>query len=244
MSFCSIHRYILDNSDWLERDLGGEYRDEFLLIDCPGQIEIYTHSDIMKRIINYYNKADYRTCVVYLLESQWMDDTSKFFAGVLNATAAMLQLETPHINLISKMDLCINRMLPKSRQDMTPSELEEAEEEICDIAEETNPLHRYFFPDPSLLEESLDKALQNRPKYKALNRALVQLVDEFDMVNFIPLNVNSESSLAAVLSHIDHATQYAEQLEPKEPRDSNNGEDDFDYGSNCSDGESALEQID
>ena len=53
------------------------------------------------------------------------------------------------------------------------------------------------------------------------------------MVNFLPLNVRNENSLAAVLSHIDNATQYAENLEPKDPIDDDNfddfeGVDDFD----------------
>lgn len=36
------------------------------------------------------------------------------------------------------------------------------------------------------------------------------------MVNFIPLNVNDEESIAYVLSHVDNSIQYGEDLEPKE----------------------------
>jgi GTPase SAR1 family protein len=224
--------YMLENSEWLQEELGGQFNDEFLVVDCPGQIEIYTHFDIMPRIIEMFQRADYRVCAVYLLESQWMEDATKFFAGVLNATSAMLQLGIPHLNLMSKMDLCIDKHLPRPRAEMSPAELEEAEEEILDTGEETNPLHRYFFPDRAVLEEALNAGFEHRPRFKALNRALVQLVDEFDMVNFIPLNANSESSLTAILSHIDHATQYAEQLEPKEPRDHDNDNDDeYEHGS-------------
>lgn len=34
-----------------------------------------------------------------------MDDTAKFFSGILSATSTMLQMEIPHINAMSKMDL-------------------------------------------------------------------------------------------------------------------------------------------
>jgi len=44
-----------------------------------------------------------------------VEDKSKFFAGVMSAMSAMINLEIPHINVMSKMDL-----LPK----MKPSELE------------------------------------------------------------------------------------------------------------------------
>lgn len=245
--------YMLEHVEWLQEDLGA-YADEFVVVDCPGQIEIYSHFDIMPRIIDIFTRSDYRVCAVYLLESQWMEDVSKFFSGVINATAAMLQLGVPHLNLISKMDLCIDKHLSRPRHELPPADLDDEEEGICDVLEETNPLHRFFFPDPALLEESLAASRDNKPRFRALNRALVQLVDEFDMVNFLPLNVNSESSLAAILSHIDNATQYSENLEPKEPRDGEEWDGDEeedeeeDYGRDEDDHddeyESRLEHVD
>ena len=224
----ALEYMLSDGLDWLQGDLG-QYQDEFLIIDCPGQIEIYSHFDIMPRIIEIFTRADYRTCAVYLLESQWIEDPSKFFAGILNATAAMLQLGVPHLNLISKMDLCIDKQLPRARSEMSSVELEEEEERICDVLDETNPLHDFFFPNPQTLESSLQtSSLKFSSKFSALNYALLQLIEEFDMVNFIPLNVRSESSLAAILSHIDNATQYAENLEPKDPADEVNYDDEDD----------------
>ena len=41
----------------------------------------------------------------YLLESQFMEDTSKYFAGVLSAMSCMIGLEVPFVNVMSKMDL-------------------------------------------------------------------------------------------------------------------------------------------
>ena len=246
----ALEYMLSEGLDWLQDDLG-EYQDEFLIIDCPGQIEIYSHFDIMPRIIEIFLRADYRACAVYLLESQWMEEPSKFFAGILNATAAMLQLGIPHLNLISKMDICIDKRLPKPRSEMSPSEIEEEEEIICDVLDETNPLHNFFFPNPEALQNSLQNSFQNSSsKFSSLNFALLQLIEEFDMVNFIPLNVRNESSLAAVLSHIDNATQYAENLEPKDPDDCGNGNDEYNDdeddndNDNNDDYESNLDNID
>jgi len=223
----ALEYMLSEGLEWLQEDLG-QYQDEFLIIDCPGQIEIYSHFDIMPRIIEIFARADYRNCAVYLLESQWIEDPSKFFAGILNATAAMLQLGVPHLNLISKMDLCIDKHLPCPRAEMSPVELDEEEERICDVLDETNPLHDFFFPNPQTLQSSLQSSssLKSSSKFSALNFALLQLIEEFDMVNFIPLNVRNESSLAAILSHIDNATQYAENLEPKDPADRDRDGDD------------------
>ena len=239
--------YLLSEGlDWLQEDLG-EFQDEFLIIDCPGQIEIYSHFDIMPKIIEIFSRADYRSCAVYLLESQWLEDPAKFFAGVLNATAAMLQLGVPHLNLISKMDLCIDKHISCPRGELTPTELDEEEERICDVLDETNPLHPFFFPNSQVLESSIvSKNISNKStKFSALNSALLQLIEEFDMVNFMPLNVKNESSLAAVLSHIDNATQYAENLEPKDPseREVDDDEDGHDYDYNDDDEEGYNEDF-
>lgn len=43
-------------------------------------------------------------------------------------------------------------------------------------------------------------------------------IDDYNMVSFIPLNINDEDSITAVLSHIDNAIQYGEDQEPKEPK--------------------------
>ena len=90
--------------DWLEDELS-DFDDDYLIIDCPGQIELYTHSPVMRTLIQAMTRLDYRVCAVYLLDAQFMDDPPKFFAGVMTAMSAMVQLEVPHINILSKMDL-------------------------------------------------------------------------------------------------------------------------------------------
>src|SRR5690606_4237734 len=99
-----LFRYLLNQLDWLEDALGG-YEEDYLIVDCPGQIELYTHYPIMQRIIQVFHREGYRVCGVYILDSQFIEDSSKFFAGVMSAMSAMIQLEIPHINVLSKMDL-------------------------------------------------------------------------------------------------------------------------------------------
>lgn len=76
-----------------------------MLLLYTGQIELYTHFPIMRRICECLQRLNFRICGVYLLESQFIVDKSKYFAGVLSATSAMISLEIPHINVLSKMDL-------------------------------------------------------------------------------------------------------------------------------------------
>ena len=149
----TLSRYLLQNLDWLHETLG-DFEDDYLLIDCPGQIELYTHIPIMPRLISALQQANIRPCACYLLESQFMEDKSKFFAGVLSAMSCMINLEVPHINLLSKMDLVKNGKggSAKLKKDVD----------------------RYLETDPMLIHEEVKS--DTNPKFHALNEAIVQLV--------------------------------------------------------------------
>ena len=49
--------YLVENLDWLDDKLG-DFEDDSLIIDCPGQIELYTHSSIMKQIVTFLQRCD------------------------------------------------------------------------------------------------------------------------------------------------------------------------------------------
>ena len=70
-----------------------------------GQIELYTHIPVMKKITEFLQQHNFRICSVFLLDAQFLTDVSKFFAGVMTILAAMIQLEVPHISVLSKLDL-------------------------------------------------------------------------------------------------------------------------------------------
>lgn len=59
----------------------------------------------MKQVVDQIQKWNFRLCAVFLLDSQFLIETSKFFAGAMTALSAMVTLELPHINVLSKMDL-------------------------------------------------------------------------------------------------------------------------------------------
>jgi GPN-loop GTPase len=42
--------YLIENIDWLEDQIQGLGADDYVLFDCPGQLELYTHLDIMNRV--------------------------------------------------------------------------------------------------------------------------------------------------------------------------------------------------
>lgn len=97
--------YLMENLDWLSDQLS-EYNDDYLIIDCPGQIELYTHTSLLSRFIDTLASSyNYRVSACYLLESNFIDDVNKYFAGTLSAMSSMINLEVPMINVLSKVDL-------------------------------------------------------------------------------------------------------------------------------------------
>lgn len=100
-----IRRYLLNNLDWLDDELG-DYDSDYLIIDCPGQIELYTHIPLLPRLLTHLQVSlNFRTSAAYLIDSQFMQDKTKFFAGVMSAMSCMLSLGVSMVCVMSKMDL-------------------------------------------------------------------------------------------------------------------------------------------
>jgi hypothetical protein len=51
------------------------------------------------------------------------------------------------------------------------------------------------------------------PQYAKLNKALIEMVGEYGMVNFIPINLRKEKSIQYVLSQIDVCIQFGEDAD-------------------------------
>ena len=59
----------------------------------------------MRQVVDQLQRWNFRLCGVFLLDSQFLIQASKFLAGVMTALSAMVILELPHVNVLSKMDL-------------------------------------------------------------------------------------------------------------------------------------------
>ncbi|KAF7977637.1 hypothetical protein HWV62_3048 [Athelia sp. TMB] len=203
--------YLLQNMDWLDEELGG-FDDDYLIFDCPGQIELYTHHPFLPTLVQHLSRMGIRTCATYLLESQFMEDRYKFFSGVLSAMSAMVNLEIPWINVMSKMDLVTENIDDPSGGARNG------------IRGRKN-IARYLDPDPLLLATARgQEANSSNPRFHALNQAIVQLIEDHPLVSFLPLDLTNPDSLETVISHIDYTMQYGEDEEPKEPHDLDEGD--------------------
>jgi GPN-loop GTPase len=218
--------FLLENLDFLDEAIEDVPEDSLIVIDMPGQIELYTHIPLVPRLVAHLTASGalgVRLCAAYLLESTFIVDRAKFFAGTLSAMSAMLLLEMPHINILSKMDL-VKGQIPKRDfkrfVDPDASLLDEEDPRNVRAARAGEMVV------PTVAQEDGDGEVENATSvmrgasFRRLNKAVAGLIDEFSMVSFLQLDVQDEDSVEAILSYIDDAIQFHEAQEPKEPKDS------------------------
>ncbi|KAH6644403.1 GPN-loop GTPase [Boeremia exigua] len=206
--------FLMENLDFLTDPLEEVTEDYLIVFDMPGQIELYTHVPILPGLVKTLmnGSLNIRMCAAYLLEATFVVDRPKFFSGTLSAMSAMLMLEMPHINILSKMDLVKGQVAKRElkRFVQVDADLIEDDPSRRTTDEEDNRKYR----DPATTE-----SLMSGSAFHKLNKAVAQLIDDFSMVSYLKLDVQDEDSLGAVLSYIDDAIQFHEAQEPKEPKE-------------------------
>lgn len=80
-------------------------RRPYLLIDMPGQLELYNSDGSIAEIVDHFRRWEWRVCSVYLSDSLYASDPGKFISVVLSALAAMINLEVAQVNVLSKVDM-------------------------------------------------------------------------------------------------------------------------------------------
>lgn len=184
--FCM--EYLIENSEWL-RDQLGDVDDDYIIFDCPGQIELYTHMNTIKHLVELLQQWNFNICGVFLVDAQFMVDGPKFLSGTMAALSVMVNIEIPHVNVLSKMDL-----LTKSAR---------------------NRLDSYLDPDPHALLQDNETTSTWNSKYRKLTEALGQLIEDFSLVRFHPLNIRDNENLSDLLLTINNVIQYGEDADVK-----------------------------
>ncbi|KAK4240638.1 GPN-loop GTPase [Achaetomium macrosporum] len=210
--------YLMQNLDFLTEGLES-LTDEYLIIfDVPGQIELYTHIPILPDLVKFLSRPgalDIRLCAAYLLEGTSVLDRSKYFSGSLSAMSAMIMLELPHINILSKWDLVKDQLPKKQLKRFKTPDTTLLEDDPVDVARRKAGIHI----DPHNWDSNDQDAVLSGTSFKRLNTAVANLIERFSLVQYFELDCTDEESVGAILSHIDYVIQYHEAQEPKEPPD-------------------------
>ncbi|KAL7667921.1 hypothetical protein ACOME3_008646 [Neoechinorhynchus agilis] len=97
-------RYVNCNPEWInEMFLGDD--DLYVLFDMPGQMELYTHAESTLEFCHLLENLSFKLCSVFLIDSIFISDASRFLGCSLAALTAMMNVQLPSICVITKLDL-------------------------------------------------------------------------------------------------------------------------------------------
>jgi len=177
--------YLEKNLDWLLAKIKTQLQGKYLLIDFPGQVELYTHNNAVKNIVaRLEREAELRLAAVHMVDSHYCADPSKFLSVCLTSLTTMLQIELPHVNVLSKADL----VEKYGKLDFNID----------------------FYTEVMDLEYLLDRMSDDpfTAKFKKLNAAMSELVTNYSLVHFLPCSVKSKEAMLSLRNAVDKANGY------------------------------------
>jgi len=173
------------NIGWLLEQLD-KRPEKYFIFDFPGQAELYTHHNMVCSMLEILqNKADIRLSTVFLCETHLANEPGKYISAVTLALSSMMHLSTPHVNVLSKVDL------------------------LDKYADYEMPLE--YYTDVLDLEYLLERQETNTAferKYSKLSRALADVVSSYSLVSFLPMTVANRATVLAVIGAADKANGY------------------------------------
>jgi hypothetical protein len=196
-----------------------EYQNPYLLFDLPGQVELYSHSKAVPRLLAKLVKVlDLRLVAIQLIDSHYCTEPTNFLSAALLGTTTMLRLELPTVSVLSKVDLLANygplpltleyftecheldRLLPFLQQQGDFHEHDNLEKGIDDFD--------YIDDDDYQAARRRTRTSPFFRKHEKLHRVLAEVVDEFGLLSFLPLDISDAESVGRVLARIDKCNGY------------------------------------
>lgn len=136
MLYCM--EYLEENFAWLQERLQKLGDETYVVFDLPGQVELSTNHSSLRNIIERLQRQDWRVgvwclqshsiawltplCIrqlvaIHLTDATHITDASRYVSLLLLSLRAMLMLELPHINVLSKIDLLADHFDELGAQD-------------------------------------------------------------------------------------------------------------------------------
>lgn len=167
--------------DWLDDNLSSKEND-FLIVDCPGQVELFLHSSSLPRIIKTFENHNYTIAIIYLVDAKCLADQDIFLSAVLEAVCCMLRMKKPQLNVISKLD---------SYPDY-------------DLSEE-NFLEKYLYSD--FVDDENEQGNKQNDVCIDIKEKVIELLTDHPYFEMLPLDRCQESSLNCIFEYVNNMLQ-------------------------------------
>ena len=96
--------------------------------------------------------------------------------------STMTQIELPHLNILTK----------------------------CDLIEDKKALDIIMDSDPSQIIAKDQQSSKFNEKYHNLNTVIAQVLEDFSLVRYVPLDIGDDESIERVMGEVDTLVQYKE----------------------------------
>ncbi|CAA9987448.1 XPA binding protein 1, putative [Plasmodium knowlesi strain H] len=225
--------YLLMNFDWLEEKLN-EHKDHYLLIDTPGQVELYTHNDALRKIVQKMTKINCRLTSVHIVDSTLCSDNYKYVSALLLSLCSQIHLELPHVNVFSKIDLLkyfkddlnfplsyyvqaqnLEQLMLYARYQNESSSDSEMGDSPKNSSNDKN--HCAQGSIKQVIQDEINtgnirNARKNyrrfSNKYLKLNEYICETVEDYNIINFALLDIQDKYSVLKLLKIIDGANGF------------------------------------
>ena len=193
----SLEQLLVDFS-WLQDKIVKAGKDRYFIFDFPGQIELFTHSNlVMDLVFKMHKELDVQLVALNLVDCLLCIDKFSYVSAALGSLSSAIRLELPFLNVLTKIDL-----MRTFKSDLAVS-LRSAlttcgEGALGSLADTLFPNHAV----PSL-KHPLDK------KFHVMSRAICDLIDEYGLTGFQPLAVEDKQLMLRILVTCDKCNGYS-----------------------------------
>ena len=182
------------NIEWLVSKLSA-FRDSYFLFDCPGQFELYSDYGSIRTIIEALSKKlKIQLVAVTMVDCLLCASSHAYISAVLMSLSMMINLEIPHVNVLSKIDT-LRRVAPEMAFNLE-FYLKGGEGNLESLVEK-------LFPSENQHPHPLDV------KYSHFIKAISDVAEEFSLVGFVPLAIEDKELAIHCLSVCDRANGYS-----------------------------------
>ncbi|OAO12770.1 GPN-loop GTPase 2 [Blastocystis sp. ATCC 50177/Nand II] len=206
--FCM--EFLLKNMKWLF-DAIDAVPDAYLLFDFPGQVELFTANDNIRKIIQEMDKRGIRLCNVNLVDSFYCSNPEVFISAGLTSLVTMINLELPSVNILSKIDL-ISKYGDVEYDLDYYTELPDMTRMLYGVDRKNRNLDKSVPDDEDACDEEVFVKQAKDPfqqRYRKLYWMLCDIIDDYGLLSYLPLDIQSPTSVQKIVDTIDKANGYS-----------------------------------
>mmetsp|Transcript_19064 Transcript_19064/g.25121 ORF Transcript_19064/g.25121 Transcript_19064/m.25121 type:complete len:363 (-) Transcript_19064:15-1103(-) len=202
--------YLQANMDWLVNKLK-QHQPGYFIFDLPGQVELFTHNESVQNIVSSLVKAGLHLTTVNLIDAFHCSDAARFISATLLSLTTMLRLELPHVNVLSKVDLIESYGQLAFNMDFFTDVIEL--DRLLDYLQE-DPIPAMFDVETEKLETEEESIHKSKPqsklqlRFNKLHRALCEIIEEFGLVSYWPLNIEDKETVGRILAQVDKSNGF------------------------------------